>query len=132
MKKTEKSFSPSVNIIRDSDKELNYVVTRNSVKVASQILSDYRNQIHSFSIIGSYGTGKSSFIWAFEKNLKKEKDYFFNLNGEFDKVRFINIVGSYSPIEEILHKAFGLRTEPSMTNVLEGFQKTNHIISTIE
>lgn len=123
MKTIEKSFSPSVNIIRDSDKELNYVVTKNSIRVASQILSDYRNQIHSFSIIGSYGTGKSSFIWAFEKNLKKEKDYFFNLNGEFEKVRFINIVGSYSPIEELLHKALGLRTEPTMTNVLEGLQR---------
>ena len=123
MKASKVSFSPSVNIIRDRDKELNYVVTKNSVKVASQILSDFRNQIHSFSIIGSYGTGKSSFLWAFEKNLKKEKDFFFNLNGEYDKVRFINIVGSYSPIEEILHNALRLRTEPTTINVLAGLER---------
>ena len=33
MKNENNSFSPSVNIVRDNDKDLNYVVTKNAIKV---------------------------------------------------------------------------------------------------
>lgn len=124
-KKDNIKFSPSVNILRDYDKDLNYVVTRNSLKIANQIISDFNNHLHSFSVIGSYGTGKSSFLWAFEKNLNNEKQFFFNLNGQFNGLKdfvIVNIVGSYSPFEELLHRAFHLRKEITLSRTLKGIE----------
>lgn len=125
MKDGNISFSPSVNIIRDYDKDLNYVVTKNAIKVANQIISDFNNQLHSFSIIGSYGTGKSSFIWAFEKNLTTDKEFFFRLNGQFNNLKefnIINIIGSYSPIEELLINAFKLEKKISIATALDSIK----------
>jgi DNA replication protein DnaC len=119
-------FSPSVNIIRDKDKKISYVVTKNAIKVANQILSDFNSKIHSFSIVGSYGTGKSSFIWAFEQNLQKKAEYFFTLNGQFNghsKFEILNIVGSYGPIEDIVSKSMGLRKTDNISDILTGFQR---------
>ena len=126
MENKEISFSPSVNIIRDISKNLNYVVTKNAVKIANQIVSDYNSQIHCFSIIGYYGKGKSSFLWALQKNLKNEYDFFFKANGQLSnlkKIEIVNIIGSYSPFEEVLHKALRLQVEPSISKVFEGFKR---------
>ena len=106
MENKEISFSPSVNIIRDSDKNLNYVVTKNAIKIANQIVSDYNNQIHCFSIIGSYGTGKSSFLWALQKNLKNEKNYFFKVNGQFTNLQKIenSVESSFAVVNKVAFK----------------------------
>ena len=91
-------FSTSTNIIRDRDVTLDYIVTPNAKNIANQLVSDFQTGLHSFSIIGSYGTGKSSFLWALENNLTKNKDFFFKLNGQFgikSDFEIINIVGSY-------------------------------------
>jgi hypothetical protein len=53
-------FSPSTNIIRDEGKQLDYVLTPNAARVVSDISDSYRKGIHSYTLIGSYGTGKSS------------------------------------------------------------------------
>ena len=55
------SFSPSVNIIRDAKKDLSYIVTPNAEQVALQITNAFKKGVHAFTLIGSYGTGKSSF-----------------------------------------------------------------------
>lgn len=115
------SFSPSVNIIRDSNKELNYIVTKNSSRTANQLISDFNSHLHCFSLIGSYGTGKSSFLWALEKDLKNGTEYFFKINGQFNNFKefeIVNIVGSYSPIEELFQKALGLNGNLSLSNLL--------------
>src|SRR5688572_13446044 len=72
-------FTTSTNIIRDSSRELRYIPTPNSIQVVNQISNDFKKGLHSFNIIGSYGTGKSSFLWAFQQSLIGKKR-FFNIN----------------------------------------------------
>lgn len=99
-------FNPSVNIDRDKGKEINYISTPNAENVIKQIDEDYQKGIHAFTIIGSYGSGKSSFLWAFQDQLHNHRSHFeskINLNGK-NNYDIINIVGTYSSIEEILQK----------------------------
>src|SRR5699024_9440540 len=101
MTKTGNSFSPSVNIERDLNKEFEYVVTPNSKNIYNQLIDSVDSGIHSFNIIGSYGTGKSSFLVAFRQSLKERKTYFEPLNGEFsdvDDFQFDFIVGQYGSV----------------------------------
>ncbi len=62
-------FSLSANIEEGQNKDFNYIVTPNVQDVASGIVNGYNSGIHSFTIIGSYGTGKSCFLLALEKDL---------------------------------------------------------------
>ncbi len=99
-------FNPSVNIERDKGKEINYISTPNAENVIKQIDEDYQKGIHAFTIIGSYGSGKSSFLWAFQDQLYSHKRHFeskVNLNGK-NNYNIINIVGTYSSVEEVLQK----------------------------
>lgn len=59
------NFTTSVNIIRDSDRDFNYISTPNAIQVFSQIVNDFKKGIRSFNVIGTYGTGKSSFLLTF-------------------------------------------------------------------
>ena len=100
-------FSTSVNIERDSDKAFNYIVTANAKQAIGKIVDSFTAGIHSFCLIGSYGTGKSSFLLALEQCLSgrvfdnpliKNKGQFNN----YTKFRFVNIVGDYQPLIELL------------------------------
>ena len=71
-------FTSSTNIIRDFNRSINYITTPNSVKVVNQIANDFKKGIRSFNIIGSYGTGKSSFLWALEQSLHGDRKRYFN------------------------------------------------------
>lgn len=95
------NFSPSVNIVRDFDNEVNYIPTANSQRIFSQLINDYQIGTRSFNIIGSYGTGKSAFLLAFEQHLNGKKDYFRAINGHFKQnynFEFLNVVGEYTSI----------------------------------
>lgn len=101
-------FSTSVNIERDSDKSFNYVVTANAKQAIGKIIDSFTSGIHSFCLIGSYGTGKSSFLLALEQclngNSKNEISLIKNkgqFNG-FAKFHFVNIVGDYTPLVDLL------------------------------
>jgi hypothetical protein len=99
-------FSPSVNIERDFGKSIHYIPTPNAENVVKQIDQDSQKGIRSFSIIGSYGSGKSSFLWAFQDQLLNHNKHFkstISLNGK-NNYELVNIVGMYSPIEEALQK----------------------------
>jgi ribosomal protein S15P/S13E len=92
------SFTTSVNIIRDTDRDFYYIPTPNAKQVVSQIVNDFKKGIRSFNIVGTYGTGKSSFLLAFEQSLLGTKRYFDpNFTNE-PKVEFIKLVGSYNSI----------------------------------
>lgn len=54
-------FSTSVNIERDKDKAFNYIITANAKQTIGKIVDSFTAGIHSFCLIGSYGTGKSNF-----------------------------------------------------------------------
>ena len=119
-------FSTSVNIERDRDKAFNYIVTANAKRVIGKIVDSFTVGVHSFCLIGSYGTGKSSFLLALEqclsgkvsdKPLIKNKGQF---NG-FTKFRFVNIVGDYLPLIELLQ-----------TNVCQTTRRKNNIFTVLE
>ena len=61
------NFSPSINIVSDSESEYLYIPTKNSIEAYNTIASNFKSGIHSYNIIGSYGTGKSAFLLAFYK-----------------------------------------------------------------
>ena len=65
-------YTPSINIEYQLNKDFNYIVTPNALSVLSNIVSSYQSGSHSFTIIGTYGTGKSSFIMALERDLQGE------------------------------------------------------------
>ena len=91
-------FTTSTNIIRDSAREINYIPTPNANRVVNQIANDFKKGIRSFNIIGSYGTGKSSFLWALQQSLQGKKRFFnFNLL-QAPKVEIINFIGEFKSI----------------------------------
>lgn len=105
----------STNIIRDESREVNYIPTANAKRVAKLILNEFDKGTHSFSIIGSYGTGKSSFLWAFNQSLSNKVNYFgFN---QKTKIKTINIVGEYNSLINYFESTFSIK------NNLKGNQK---------
>ncbi len=101
-------FTTSINIIRDSEREINYIPTPNAIRVVNQIVNDFKTGIRSFSIIGSYGTGKSAFLWAFRQSILNRKKY-FNINLLANpRIDFINIIGEYKSIKQFFAEFFEL------------------------
>lgn len=104
--------SVSANIIRDENLELDYKVTRNTELAAFRILTDFEKGFHSFNIIGSYGTGKSSFLLAFQQSLQGKKQHFEVKKPKgIKEISFINIVGEYSSLNETLCQYFDIKTD---------------------
>lgn len=104
------NFTTSVNIIRDSEMDFNYIPTPNAGQVVSQIVNDFKKGIRSFNIVGTYGTGKSSFLLAIEQSLNGRKRYFDTNFIDNPKVDFIKIIGAYSSIIEEFSDIFGVNT----------------------
>lgn len=124
------NFTTSVNIIRDTDRDFNYIPTPNARQVVSQIVNDFKKGIRSINVVGTYGTGKSSFLLAFEQSVKGNKRYFepnFLANSKFDFVKFI---GSYASIVEQFADAFGVQTNKNQQeNILSEIFNRYHSIS---
>lgn len=123
------NFTTSVNIIRDTDRDFNYIPTPNARQVVSQIVNDFKKGIRSFNVVGTYGTGKSSFLLAFEQSVKGTKRYFepnFLANSKFD---FVKIIGSYSSIVEQFADAFEVQTNKNQQeNILSEIFNRYHSI----
>jgi hypothetical protein len=94
----ESKFSTSVNILRDSDRDFHYIPTPNAKKVVGQIINDFKIGIRSFNLIGTYGTGKSSFLLAFEQSLKETSQYFKASFLKEQQIEFVKLVGSYNSL----------------------------------
>lgn len=103
-------YTISTNILRDTDRELHYIPTPNSIRISNQLGNDFRLGIRSFNIIGSYGTGKSSFLWALEQTIRNEKKYFGLNMLPGASVGFIKIVGNYSPLRDSLADILEIKT----------------------
>ncbi|WP_407518408.1 hypothetical protein [Elizabethkingia anophelis] len=110
-------FTTSTNIIRDTDRELKYIPTPNAIRISNQISNDFKQGIRSFNIIGSYGTGKSSFLWALEQTLKASKSYFGLNMLSNPKIGFIKIIGDYQSLGKSFIGALGINDE--ITNTTE-------------
>lgn len=105
----ESKYTPAVNIIRDAKNDLHYIVTENAERSAIRIVSDFTKGFHAFSIIGSYGTGKSSFVWALEQTLTGKKNFFnLSLPKGINKVKTINFVGEYASLIHAFNLRFGI------------------------
>ena len=103
-------FSPSVNIIRDSDHELNYIPTRNGEAAFNKITSAFESGTKSFNIIGAYGSGKSAFILALEKVLNNKADFFFNpIKGAVNSFEKCFIIGEYKSFKSVFCEKLGIK-----------------------
>ncbi|MES2517876.1 MAG: hypothetical protein V4585_07195 [Bacteroidota bacterium] len=105
----DKNYNVSVNIIRDYDRELTYYRTPNAERVVNQLVNDFKKGVRSFTIIGSYGTGKSSLLWAFQQSLNKKNRDLFEVNLISNpKVQFVNFIGEYKSMIDTFSDAFGV------------------------
>jgi ribosomal protein S15P/S13E len=123
------NFTTSVNIIRDTDRDFNYIPTPNARQVVSQIVNDFKKGIRSFNVVGTYGTGKSSFLLAFEQSIRGTKRYFdpnFLTKPKFD---FVKIIGSYSSIVDQFAGAFEVQSNKNQQeNILSEIFNRYHSI----
>lgn len=120
-------YTVSVNIQRDANREIHYIKTPNANRAANQIANDFKKGTRSFTLIGSYGTGKSSFLWALEQSLKGRKS-FFNLNLlNNPKVEFINIIGEYRSMREVFAEEFRVKANRNLAqNILSEVYNRYH------
>ncbi len=116
------TYIPSVNIESGISEDFQYVVTPNVQAVLGQIISSYQTGNHSFTIIGTYGTGKSSFLMALERDLLgeskilvQEPNIFVNNFWEYE---FLNILGDYAPLSHLLGDKLGCDNCNDTRNVI--------------
>ena len=106
------TFNLSTNIKSTIFSDLNYIVTKNAKKTVGSLINDYNSGIHSFTLIGTYGTGKSSFLLALENDMKNGSSELFTNKGQFNdynKFSFINIVGEYNTLPVLLCREWNIR-----------------------
>ena len=115
---TKKAFTLSANIENGIAVGTNYIVTPNVQKVLREILEGFQTGIHSFSIIGTYGTGKSSFLLQLEHDLleSRNRKLFKNPKVLYDgQFEILNILGDSKPLQELL-----LVRLQEITGIIEG------------
>lgn len=119
-------FSISTNIIRDRDRDIHYIPTPNAKQVYERIANNFRTGHRAFNIIGSYGTGKSSFLWALEQNLGGKNDaYFGSVNGHFNGIKsfkFINLIGESRSFKEAFAEKIEAKKD-STKAILQGLDE---------
>lgn len=117
----KRTFSLSANIENGFATDAQYIVTPNAQNAIHGIVSDYLAGIHSFTIIGTYGTGKSSFLLALESDLLKQRKQQFLLNPQAlsnsSKFQLLKIVGDYTELSTLLSRA--LNVEGSSNSVID-------------
>lgn len=118
----KKTFTLSANIENGIAEGSRYIVTPNVQKVLQEIINGYQTGIHSFSIIGTYGTGKSSFLLHLEQDLmskKKSKELLKNTgllhDGDFE---ILNIIGDTKALSSLLLDKLQDIMQSSETDVL--------------
>ena len=101
-----KAFNLSANIENGLPANAQYIVTPNGRNAIQDIINNYRSGIHSFTIIGTYGTGKSSFILALEDDLLGNNQTKKLINpqnlSETESFEILNIVGDYAELSILL------------------------------
>ena len=111
-------YNVSTNILRDENKDLKYIVTKNTSDIFDTIIKNYNNNNRFQAIIGSYGTGKSTFLWAFEQNITGYNNFFKPASLAFPNIKkfqFIKLIGKYNSLAKSLANKFNLETE--QTNI---------------
>lgn len=130
-------FSLSTNIDNIHFDDFHYIVTSNARRVLGTILSDYYTGIHCFTLVGTYGTGKSSFLAALERDLLQNSKIIFDNKGQLNnyrKFKCINIVGDYNSLSNLLSEKLESETSSSkelfsiLEQVLDDHKKRNEFV----
>jgi hypothetical protein len=119
-------YSPSINIIRDSNYEFNYILTPNAIDTFTSILNDVNVGIKSHLLVGAYGTGKSSFLLAFKQTLEKSYTHFtgnLRLLESMPNYEFITIVGEVTSLEGFFAKRYQLGKGYNSSDVIKAIDK---------
>jgi len=121
-------YNASVNIENGIGEDYKYIVTPNVHRVLADIIAATNQGSHSFSIIGTYGTGKSAFLIALESGmlgnnhtLLKEKSVFFGAN----KFEVLNIVGDYISLRSLLREKLHLSEDRNVLDEIKSICKKN-------
>lgn len=119
------TFNLSANIENGWAAGTSYIATTNARKVATSIINGFHSGMHSFTLIGTYGTGKSSFLLALESDLKKKSTtpYFIDnpkVLSDAKKYEILNIVGDYAELSNLMARK--LEVESDQTNVLDALK----------
>ncbi|MBR7034148.1 MAG: hypothetical protein IKI25_00120, partial [Bacteroidales bacterium] len=125
-----KGFSLSANIENGFPADVQYIVTPNGRKAAQNIIDDFHSGIHSFTIIGTYGTGKSSFLLALEADLSQDNKTKRLLNpknlSQTADFEILNIVGDYMELSTLLGRK--LNVDGHSQSILDELKKYyNHL-----
>lgn len=117
-----KKFNLSANIENGWDADTQYISTPNARKAALSIVDGFHSGIHSFTVIGTYGTGKSSFLLALEHDLNPENSKKYLLGNpkvlsDAKSFDILNIVGDYEDLSTLMARK--LNVESSHINVLD-------------
>ena len=117
----KRTFSLSANIENGFSEGVQYIVTPNAQKAIHNIVNDFQTGIHSFTIIGSYGTGKSSFLLALESDLRGASKKPFLMDSTVllnsSNIEIKNIVGDYTELSKLLRRS--LNAEGTTNSVLD-------------
>jgi len=127
----ETKYSPSVNILRDQGRLFDYIQTTNAQKSFQSIFNNLKAGVKSHIIIGAYGTGKSSFLLAFEQTLSGKASIFADKqlvksNNQFE---FINVVGEYSSLENHLAALLKIEESHSVSDIIGAIDKKYELAS---
>jgi len=114
----------STNILRDQKAEIDFIPTPNTKDVFDRIFFKNNGANNSFNLIGNYGTGKSTFLWAVEKNLKKQKQYFVNKSDVDDLggFEFIKLVGENESLSVLLKEKLNAKSKSS-SDIIKALEK---------
>lgn len=116
-------FNLSANIEEGFFEESQYIVTPNTRRVVEGVVNGFQSGIHSYTIIGSYGTGKSSFLLALERDLKEKDGRHILLNPSTlsDKTfEVLKVVGDYKDLSTLLGEK--LSTQRTSDDVLSALR----------
>ncbi|MBR5353958.1 MAG: hypothetical protein IK126_09610 [Bacteroidales bacterium] len=124
----KRTFNLSANIENGFAKGSHYIVTPNAKKAISHIVNGFKSGVHSYTIIGTYGTGKSSFLLAMENDLlhATKKPLLFDPQTLSDVADYeiLNIVGDYCELLTLLqHKLNNARSGESVIDTLDRYYK---------
>lgn len=114
----------STNILSDYSKEdFRYIVTPSAEAVSDEILHSLDKRYRCISLIGSYGTGKSSFLYALGKSILGKADYFPNLFSNGSKV--LKSIGQYESLLTQLGNI--LNVSPNIQSICKALKEEDKI-----
>lgn len=94
--------------------------------VVGSLVNGFNSGHHSFTLIGTYGTGKSSFILAFENDIKNRIGQLVRNRKVFGDVKdfeFLNIVGDYAPLSKLIGRKLSTENENPIDYLHQYYQQ---------